>query len=189
MAKLILALLAVGALALAGCMSDTSAPMTVTKTSTQTVQATNDSPLHAQLHQFYNQQPYKAAGTSMADVPGGTPDHEWRVLQDGRLEYLHWDTASSNGDISKADKLLFIGDGVPGLDCLGVGGISQAQIDAGYNHFHKLHAGSFAAGHHMDPADNHVTGYWLRHLAPADGSIFFGLDSTHLGASNPLKAC
>lgn len=147
---------------------------------------TSDSPLRAQLHGFFSDDPFLGPDGSADLVPGGTPAHEWRSLVDGRLEFLHWDDA----DPMRATKLLFVGDAVgPLMGCLGEGGVSQAQIDAGYDHFHKLHAASFAAGHHMDPNDAHAMGYWLRHLDANDGSVFHGLDSTKLGAANPLKAC
>lgn len=195
-------LITTGALLLAGCTSDASnAPaesddmmadnmasddMMADNMTSDDMMMKHDSPLHHQLHAFFSDQPFLGPGSSMDPVPGGTPAHEWRTLSDGRLEYLHWD----NSDPALATKLLFVGDAVgPLMGCMGEGGVSQAQIDAGYDHFHKLHAASFAAGHHMDASDAHAMGYWLRHLDANDGSVFHGLDSTNLGAANPLKAC
>lgn len=196
-----LLLVTVGSLFLAGCASnapDASAQpddMMVDDTTSDDMAsgdaASDDmmmdaSPLVQQLHGFFSDDPFLGPGSSTEAVPGGTPAHEWRKLSDGRLEYLHWD----NADPANATKLLFVGDAVgPLMGCLGEGGVSQAQIDAGYNHFHKLRAASFAAGHHMDPNDARAMGYWLRHLDANDGSVFYGLDSTNLGAANPLKAC
>ena len=186
MAKLVLATLALAALTLAGCSSLSGTDGATTETKTVTASPAGQSSLHAQLHGFFSDMPYLGAGSSMIAVPGGTPAHEWHVLPDGRLEYLHWD----NADPTMAEKLLFVGDTLPGpvMGCLGEGGVTQAQIDAGYTHFHKLHAGSFDAGHHMDPNDPHAMGYWLRHVSADDGSIFHGLDSQSL-PQNPLKAC
>lgn len=164
MAKLTLALIALSGLALAGCTSD------------------DGGDLKAQLHALYSDKPYlNAAGTAPVD----TPAHEWLVKENGGLLFLHW----NNDDPMAADMLAFTGDGIgPVKGCVGAGGISQAQIDAGFNHFHKLRANDFAAGHHMDPNNKDVMGYWLRHFDASSGGIFNGLDSTHL-AQNPLKAC
>lgn len=180
MAKPLLATFALALLALAGCAApDADGP-------SESMTPQGQSSLHAQLHSFFSDDPYLGAGANMSPVPGGTAAHEWHVLPDGRLEYLHWDHA----DPAMAEKLLFIGDTIPGpvMGCLGAGGVSQEQIDQGYTHFHKLHAASFDAGHHMDPADPHAMGYWLRHISAEDGSIFHGLDSQGL-AQNPLQPC
>jgi len=129
MAKLVLAALALALLALAGCSSSTPSADAMTPTTAQ------QSTLHAQLHGFFDDTPYLGAGSSMMAVPGGTPAHEWHVLPDGRLEYLHWDAA----DPTMAEKLLFVGDTLPGpsMGCLGAGGVTQAQLDAA---FEKLRA-------------------------------------------------
>lgn len=163
MAKTLFALLALGGLALSGCTSD-------------------DGDLKGQLHDLYSDRPYlNAAGTA----PVATPAHEWLVKSNGGLLFLHWD----NDEPQDADMLAFTGDGIgPVKGCRGAGGISQAQIDDGFNHFHKLRANDFAAGHHMDPANKDVMGYWLRHFDASNGEIFNGLDSTAL-PQNALKAC
>ncbi|MEK6985078.1 MAG: hypothetical protein AABX89_01680 [Candidatus Thermoplasmatota archaeon] len=172
MAKLILAMLALAGLALAGCIGETPAS-TVTKTVTNQATAPTQGALHSQLHALYADTPYlNAAGTA----PVATPAHEWLTLGDGNLAYLHWD----NDDPMKATKLAFYGDALgPLKGCKGDGGISQAQIDAGFSHFHKLKADSFAAGHGPILGAPATTGYWLRHTDAMSGQFTHipGLDN------------
>lgn len=119
-----------------------------------------------QLHDAYVDQPYKGGQA--------TPDHEWAYIDSSknRIAFLHWMPKDSKdketgGDPEKADVLFATGDGFKGTWCLGSGGITQAQIDAGYVHFHKETSATWDAGH--GGTEKTQVGWWLRHIAAGDG--------------------
>lgn len=147
MVKSILALLALGALALAGCASDS-----------------DDNETLAQLRSVYVDTPLKGGQE--------TPMHTWLQTSPNSLLFLHW----NKEDPADATGLWFVGDGIRAKGCIGAGGISQAQIDAGYVHFHKENAADWDQGHHTSTPS--TMGYWLRHVAADDG-----VDPMGIGAS------
>lgn len=148
--RVLLSLLALGAVAMAGC---TTAPP-------------SQPALVQQMHDAYVDRPFMGGQ--------GTPDHEWAVVDSGRtqLAFLHWmdkdaKGQATGGDPEKADVLFATGDGQKGRWCLGSEGILQKEIDAGYVHFHKETSANWDAGHGgTGPAQ---VGYWLRHVAAING--------------------
>ena len=141
--KLLLAVAAITLTALAGC---TSQGPTETKT------VADPKASFAALHAAYKDQPYKGGQQ--------TPMHEWLLQDDGRLLLIHWNTDNP----ADATGILWVGDGFKAKGCEGPGGVSQAQIDAGYVHFHKESAANWDQGHMTDPSNPNVQGYWLRHI-------------------------
>ncbi len=120
-----------------------------------------DDGLAEQLHAAYNDQPF----TGGQD----TPDHEWSFIDAtrNRITFLHWMGHGGSHDAETATELFATGDGFKGTWCLGTGGITQAQIDAGYVHFHKESSANWDAGH--GGTDKAQVGFWLRHVAAVDG--------------------
>lgn len=164
MAKTLVAMLALAGLALAGCTSNDSDDAEPVKD-------------FSQLHALFSDRPYKLTGGG--DVV--TPAHEWLIQADGTGNFLHW----NNDDPMQATALVFFGDLLgPLKGCIGAGGISQAQFNSGFVHFHKGTAASWDAGHHGDNANPNLMGYWLRHNSPTTGDP----DSSVLNSKTAGKA-
>lgn len=160
MAKMpMFALLALAGLALAGC-AQPSAPAADRSVD--------------QLHGAYHEQPYKGGQA--------TPMHEWIDHGDGRVSFIHWNAE----DPRAADGIWFVGDGVKAMGCIGTGGISQAQYDAGYSHFHKESAANWDMGHGADPADPGLMGFWLRHVQVDPAADPMGTGAKPVGEPYPL---
>ena len=140
MAKSLLALLALSGLALAGC---TDADGDAADAEDQSVH---------QLHAAFHDQPYRGGQA--------TPMHEWIDHGDGLISFIHWNAE----DPASADGIWFVGDGIKAKGCIGSGGISQAQYNAGYVHFHKESAANWDMGHGANPTNPNLMGYWLRHI-------------------------
>lgn len=122
--------------------------------------------LASTLHASYDDQPFMGGQQ--------TPDHEWSFIDDShtRIAFLHWMDKTRAGkdtghDAEKADHLFATGDGFKGKWCKGDGGITPAQIDSGYVHFHKESSPNWDAGH--GGSDKSQVGYWLRHVAAESG--------------------
>lgn len=128
------------AFALAGC------------TSNDTDNEADPRAAYANLHAAYNDHPYKGGQQ--------TPMHEWLLGKDGRLIFIHWNTDNP----ADATGILWTGDGFKAKGCIGAGGVSQAQIAAGYVHFHKETSDNWDRAHMTDPANPDAMGYWLRHI-------------------------
>lgn len=155
--------LAVLSLALSGCTGASS------------------SGLAKELHDAYNDLPYRGGQL--------TPDHEWAQTDAEHLVFLHWMPTDSQGketggDTDKADVLFATGDGFKARWCKGAGGITQAQIDAGYVHFHKETAAEWNAGHGGDTKAQ--VGYWLRHVAARSGVDMMPGVTSQAGKVYPL---
>lgn len=120
-----------------------------------------------QLHRAYEDQPFSASQRP-------TPDHEWSFIDTShaRVAFLHWMPHGSSHDAETATELFATGDAIAGKACLGAGGVSQDQIDAGYVHFHKKSAPNWDAGHGWDSKDQE--GFWLRHVAVKGGVEMMG---------------
>lgn len=128
--------------------------------------AADNEELVATLHASYKDQPFKGGQE--------TPDHEWSFIDSSRehIAFLHWmpetrDGQSTDGDAEQADHLFATGEGFKARWCKGTGGVSQAQIDAGFVHFHKETSANWDAGHGGDSATQ--VGFWLRHIAAESG--------------------
>lgn len=164
MAKTLLATLAFAGLVLAGCTSSDSAG---TASTDQSV---------SQLHAAFHDQPFRGGQD--------TPMHEWVTHADGRLSFLHWNTE----DPLDADGIWFVGDGIKAKGCKGAGGISQAQYDAGYVHFHKESAADWNVGHGTDASNPNLMGYWLRHIQVDPTADPMGIGAKPVGDPYPLMA-
>jgi hypothetical protein len=108
-----------------------------------------------QLRAAYDDQPFRGGQA--------TPMHTWLQTSPDTLLFLHW----NHEDPLKATGLWFVGDGFRARGCVGVGGISQAQIADGYVHFHKESSPNWDQAHHS--SDRNVMGWWLRHVGVEDG--------------------
>lgn len=107
------------------------------------------------LHAAYADQPFSAP----------TPGHEWSFIDSSRtrLAFLHW----IEEDAESATQLFAVGDGFKGKACAGEDGVTEAEIAAGYVHFHAESSADWTSGH--DGAHPDQMGYWLRHVAVQDG--------------------
>jgi hypothetical protein len=161
--KVLLAALGMASLALAGCTTeDAGTPSTA------------DSVL-AQLRATYVDQPYRGGQA--------TPEHTWLRVSTDSILFLHWNHA----DPAQATGLLFVGDGFRARGCVGEGGVSQQQIDAGFVHFHKESSANWDQGHHTS-ADPTLIGWWLRHVGATDSPMAMmpGMPDIHQGEVYPL---
>lgn len=154
----------VAAVVVAGCTSPSNPPAAAENTGVAAA-------IGKDLAATYTSQPYGGGQQ--------TPAHVWLQEPDGELLFFHL----NNDDVTKATGVLFTGDAVPGRLCKGAGGVSQAQLDAGYVHFHSKSAPNWDAGHNNagDYAETSKEGYWLRHLGATDGSMTMG------GQSMPIQ--
>ncbi len=125
-----------------------------------------------QFHTVYDDQPFTGGQA--------TPFHEW-LVQGDELLFLHW----NNEDPAQADGLLFTGDGFRGMGCIGAGGVSQQQIDAGFVHFHKESSPDWASGHHTT-SDPTTVGWWLRHIQADPAADPMGVGASAVGDVYPL---
>ncbi len=155
MAKAILLVALLGATALAGCTTQSDA-----------------SDQQAMFLDLYDDQPF---GGGQA-----TPFHTWLVSGD-RLQFMHW----NNEDPAEADGLFFTGDGFRAMGCIGAGGVSQAEVDAGYVHFHKESAPTWGEGHHTN-SDPTTMGWWLRHLQVDPNADPMSVGASAVGDVYPL---
>jgi len=155
--------------ALAGCTgADTEGPE-----STPVQENSVGDDILAQLKALYVDQPMKGGQQ--------TPAHLFLDQGDGSYLFLHF----NNPDVSQATGLAFVGDAFRAKGCVGPGGIHQAQIDAGYVHFHKETAANWDQGHHTN-SDPDTDGYWFRHIAAADGVDPMGIGAVPKGQVYPL---
>lgn len=156
------------ALALAGCTTQSDAEADAAAGG----DSVGDDVL-AQLRALYVDNPMKGGQA--------TPAHQFLDQGDGRFLFLHW----NNPDASKATGLAFVGDAFRARGCVGDGGVTQAQIDAGYVHFHKQSAANWDQGHHAD-SDPDTMGYWFRHIAAAPGVDPMNVGAVPTGEVYPL---
>jgi hypothetical protein len=91
------------------------------------------------------------------------PEHLFFNQPDGGFLFLHFDQL----DPKQSDMLMFTGDAFPGRFCKGEAGATQAEMDAGYVHFHKETSANWDAGHGGTSATQ--VGFWLRHVAAESG--------------------
>lgn len=155
---------------LAGC---TGTAGTEDTNQTHTHEASVGDDILAQLKALYTDQPFKGGQE--------TPRHLFLDQGDGTYAFLHF----NHVDVEQATGLAFVGDAFYAQGCVGEGGISQAQIDAGYVHFHKETSANWDAGHHADD-DPNTMGYWFRHIAAADGVDPMGIGAVPQGEVYPL---
>lgn len=109
-----------------------------------------------QLAATYVDQPFKGGQD--------TPEHSWLLPTSDTMLFLHWDHVEPR----EASSLLFVGDGFRAKGCIGAGGVSQAQINDGFVHFHKETSSNWDQGHHTS-ANPNTMGWWLRHVGATDG--------------------
>ena len=93
-----------------------------------------------------------------------TPEHTWLQVTSDSILFNHWNHA----DPGQASGLMFVGDGFRAKGCIGSGGVSQEQVDDGFVHFHKETSDNWDRGHHTNPDNPNVMGYWLRHVGAID---------------------
>jgi hypothetical protein len=109
---------------------------------------------------FYDDQPF-GGGQS-------TPEHQFFSQPDGTFLFLHYDKA----DPLESDTVLWSGDAFPGRFCKGEAGVTQAELDAGYVHFHKRSALNWDAGHGGGPTYSKAQdGFWLRHVSAVTATM------------------
>lgn len=109
--------------------------------------------------------------------------HTWMQVSSDTLYFLHWNME----DPMEATGLWFVGDGFMAKGCIGSGGVSQAQIDDGYVHFHKTVSPNWDQAHHTIAGSPGVMGWWLRHVGVEDGiQAGPGAPMSHTGEVYPL---
>lgn len=108
------------------------------------------------------------------------PEHVWKLLPDGTQLFFHLDK-----DVPKATKILYTGMAVPGVWCEE----DQAQLPAGFTHFHREKAPSVEEGHAGTyPGEK---GYWLMHIALGEfdmpwGHVTPGVDDKFMPTAPPV---
>jgi hypothetical protein len=148
MPKLVLAATALSVV-LAGCTSPAANPGAATSPT-----------LGQQMSAFYNDQPFGGGQK--------TPEHLFFAQPDGTFLFLHFDQE----DPLKSNKLLWTGDAFPGKFCKGEAGVTQAEFDAGYVHFHKKDAANWDAGHGGGPSYAKTQdGFWFRHVSAVTATM------------------
>ncbi|MBI4392767.1 MAG: hypothetical protein HY556_03080 [Euryarchaeota archaeon] len=121
--------------------------------------------LKASLTSLYKDTPISTTKDVSAH---NTPAHTWLLTDDTHAVFIHWD----NDDVSKAKSPLFMGEGVKANFCFGDGGISRAQYDDGFVHFHLTSAANWDAGHNNGGKyDAAASGWWLRHIGAQDTTM------------------
>lgn len=168
--KLLMTLLVAATTLVAGCASEDgtanaggSATPPAPSNGGHGTMTDGSSALKAQALALYTATPF----TTTNDVsPHNTPAHTWLALDADHVQFLHWD----HDDPAKATGLLFVGDGFRGKFCVGAGGVTRSQYDAGFVHFHTAEAPNWDAGHNAGGNDGAPTtdGWWLRHIGAAD---------------------
>ena len=159
--KLLFALSGLAIMALAGCTSQSP--------STTTVKVADPQADFAALHAAYNDHPFRGGQD--------TPMHEWLLLKDDRLNLIHWNTDNP----ADATGILWVGDGFAAKGCIGPGGVSREEIDAGSVHFHKETSANWDQGHMTDPSNPNIQGYWLRHIQVDPAASMMGTPASPVG--------
>lgn len=86
-------------------------------------------------------------------------DHQFMALDDGTLLFLHFDKAAD-----KAEKLLYVGQAVPGKFTKAEQERVERQFGKGFTHFHQKNcSGSNPEACHGGKGGE--DGYWFRHVA------------------------
>lgn len=111
-------------------------------------------------------------------------DHMFLELDDGTLTFFHFDSV-----VEEADKLLYVGQAVPGKFTAAEQRGVEEQYGAGFSHFHQKDCpGESAEACHGGSGGE--DGYWFRHIAVDTftmpwGEVTPGIDNNFMPTQPP----